>query len=254
MKRKKRLGWNKLRRRIIRYIKIYGRLLSTGITIIVLGAGNTNAANEHESLEDIHAAVKQFIRSSYDASDKVEIEIALNDSRLRLARCDTPLNVFWRDDSRKVGRTSVGIRCNGNRHWLIYAPVRIKLYKPVVTAKAPLARQHILRADDIVLEEKDVSVLLGGYLSQADQYLGRVVKRPIVAGQVLLPHMFANPLLIKRGERVTLLVENSSLQVRMQGTALQDGSAGDIIHIRNAASKRVVEGRVISTSVVKIHM
>jgi flagella basal body P-ring formation protein FlgA len=59
---------------------------------------------------------------------------------------------------------------------------------------------------------------------------------------------------VKRGEQIILVAATSAMEVRMNGTALEDASVGQTIKVKNSSSKRVVEGVVQAPGIVKVTM
>jgi flagella basal body P-ring formation protein FlgA len=69
-------------------------------------------------------------------------------------------------------------------------------------------------------------------------------KRALRAGQPLRFSQLMHPILIERGQEVTLVSGLAGVQVRMQGKALASGAAGDRILVANERSGRRLEGIV----------
>lgn len=232
-----------------RYLRVRVYLFSLLITSSCISEA---LAGEFQPLDSIHSAIRQFIQSNFQRSEDIRIGIGLNDRRLRLSLCEQALEVFWSNRAKKIGLTSVGVRCNSQSNWTIYAPVKIKHYVPIVVATTTLPRGHRLKPTDYKLEKRDISQLSSGYLTQPGQFTGYIVKRQLNPGQIILPNVLQAPKLVHRGEKVILLAELEGIQVRSQGVALQDGAEGQTISIRNSRSRRVVEGRVLAPGVVEI--
>ena len=209
-------------------------------------------AENLQSLESIHNSVIRFIKNRFDASTKIEVIVGLNEHRLRLQQCPDSLQATWSHGEQKIGNTSVRVRCAGRINWTLYVPVTIKLFKPIMVASTTLTRGEVLQESDYTFEERDISNAVNGYITSPDEYHGHLIKRPIRINQVITPHMLQIPKLIRKGERVLVLAETGTLQVRSAGIALEDGIRGDTIRIRNSVSKRVIEGRIISPGVVRI--
>jgi flagella basal body P-ring formation protein FlgA len=53
------------------------------------------------------------------------------------------------------------------------------------------------------------------------------------------------PPLVKKGDRVTLLVENDHFKITSIGEVKEEGRAGDRIKVTNMSSKREVYGKVL---------
>jgi len=88
------------------------------------------------------------------------------DRRLRLTACELPLESFAPPGKRRMGKRTVGVRCNGKHAWTIYVPVSVKVMTEVIIAKRALERGTIISAADVGLEQRDISRLHRGYLEQ----------------------------------------------------------------------------------------
>jgi flagella basal body P-ring formation protein FlgA len=64
--------------------------------------------------------------------------------------------------------------------------------------------------------------------------------------------MFAADILIKRGQRVTLIATAGGLEVRALGEALMDATPDGRIRVLNLVSRRPVEGQVESADRVRV--
>lgn len=59
------------------------------------------------------------------------------------------------------------------------------------------------------------------------------------------------PLAIERGAAVTILIQVGAVEVRAQGSALEDGRAGQLIRVRNSASGAEITAAVCDSSTVR---
>ena len=204
-----------------------------------------------------HTEVQQFVEDfvyNEMPGEDVTVSVRPLDSRLRLKRCEEPLEAFWSPGARQRGATSVGVACQGDKPWKIYVRANIKLMREVAVADRPLVRGDILAADDIRMEKRDVSRLNGGYLEDASSLVGYEVRQSVSSSALLYSRMFTAPKLIHRGDKVTVVASMGGLEVRITGKALSDGARGKMIRVRNLSSKKVVQGEVVSRGVVRIPM
>lgn len=118
----------------------------------------------------------------------------------------------------------------------------------------PPQRGHILDQTDISWARVRTNNSHTVYFTSPNQIIGKVLVRSIKTGNILAAHLLQAPRLIHRGQQVTLLVDMSGLQVRMKGHALSDAGAGDLVRVRNAKTKRVVEGTVKKAGIVQVAM
>jgi flagella basal body P-ring formation protein FlgA len=184
----------------------------------------------------------------------VEVSIDRLDPRLRLALCDQPLEGFWPKGARKMGSVSVGVRCNGSNTWSIYTRAKVAVFESVVVANRPLSRGESLDASDVELVREDLTRLSSGFYSQIEDVVGMEVRRPVRAGTVLGRGMVKAPILIHRGEKVSITASTGTVTVRMEGKALASGAKGDVITVMNLSSKHKIEATVAAPGVVKVRM
>lgn len=212
-------------------------------------AGQTN----WHSIEDIVAAAESFLESKLGATDKrVTAQAGTLDPRLKLARCDEVLEAFLRRGTKVASRTIVGIRCNGANPWKLYVPVDVIVREDVLVAVRSLPKGHQLTAADLQKEQRNVSGLATGYLTSTEQLDGQRLKRPVMGGRLITPSMLQADVVVQRGQSVTLLVKNSTLNISMTGKALSDGAVNQRIRVENLSTGRVIEGVVRSPQHVEV--
>lgn len=209
-----------------------------------------------QSLDSIRARVEAFLLEQLQPSQRqdAEIEIGRMDPRLRLRQCTAPLQAFAMGGRPTVGSTSVGVRCDDEKPWTLYVTAQVVVYDDVLVATRALRRGETLAQGDLRLARKDLSRLAYGYLTDAEAAQGQVLKRSYLAGQVVQPGHLDKPVLVKRGQQVTLHARSGGIEIHMGGEALSDGAAGERIQVRNSSSNRVVEGEVVAKGVVRVRI
>lgn len=80
------------------------------------------------------------------------------------------------------------------------------------------------------------------------------LKRTLLAKAPFTPRLLLLPVLIQRGEQVTISAQSSSLLVKTNGIALSSGTLGQKIPIRNSRSERIVEGEITGPGQVDVNM
>lgn len=225
-------------------------ILTLTICFITNSQAVSTKVQPHES---IYQGAQQFINMHYATAD-INSDIGKLDPRLKLSLCPEPLDIFWPQNHKRSGHTTLGVRCLLQPMWKIYLPVTIRIYKKIATAKQTLKRGEILGHDDITWERREISGLYQGYLENIEEYIGQITTRLITIHQPILPQALAPIKLIKRGENVILLAKLKGIEVRISGTALSDGSLSDMIKIRNLMSNRIIEGKVVAKGMAQIDM
>jgi len=122
----------------------------------------------------------------------------------------------------------------------------------VLVAKAHLPRGKVLEVQDLEVVVRDLNEAPKDVISSMEAALGKVLKRFVSQGEALRLSALEEPILIKRGQLVTILAENERLKITALGMAQENGVKGDIIKVTNVDSKKVVQGRVVEKDTVRV--
>lgn len=227
------------------------------LAALAAGSGGLHATDRgaiRQAVEGFMAGQRDKILSQYSGSTRLEYQIAGLDPRLALQPCPAPLRLEAQQQAQFGGRLNVQVSCPAGNRWMIYVPVELAVYRPVVVAMMPLARGQNIGAGDVGLKEFNVARVNGQYLTSLDAAVGMAPRRNIGQDSILLADQLDPPLLIKRGDAVMISAEGDAISVKMPGVALTDGRRGEQIRIKNTSSSRVVQARVVAPGQAHIVM
>lgn len=216
-------------------------------------AGPLQAEQQHEPLENIIRSARTFLhRATADQGGETRISVDATDSRLRLRRCEQDLSVELAPGAKLIGNTTVNVRCSAPVPWSIFVTGRVERYDGVVMVAQPISRQQIIQPSHVRLEHRQTADLFSGYYNDLSQVVGMQARRALTPGQVVIDAHIAPPLMVERGQLVTLISTSGRLTVSAQGEALENGHQGARIRVRNRASRRELEGIVEAPGIVRI--
>ena len=207
----------------------------------------------YESHEEILSAAKQYLLNEISADDsRVKITFNPLDHRLKLTRCESPLETYSTSPGGNKGKTTVEIRCPAPSPWKLYVTAILEFSTPVVVAKRDVSRGAAITEHDVELVTRDTNHLLRGYFESLSQVVGRTLRRSLRRNQVITPGQLIAQKTITRGQMVTILAGDSGIEVRMKGKALQSGNPGELIPVENLSSKKKLEARIVAAGSVRI--
>ena len=210
---------------------------------------------EFHPLEEIRQAATKFAaNNTVQLGQNSTIEAGHLDPRLRLRKCISPLSTEPLGRAGNGANMTVIVKCNGEKPWTVYVPVKVKSYLNVAVAVRPLARGLPISKSDITYEQREISRLTSGYYEDMEALIGRTPSRSLPAGGVISPRDMAIEAVISKGSRVSIMAETGGITVRMPGKALEDAGTGDQIQVENLSSKRTVIGTVLGPGIVKVAM
>jgi flagella basal body P-ring formation protein FlgA len=198
----------------------------------------------------ILAAAEHYVTGLGPPGTIVHAQAGPLDARLQLAACAGDLTPYAAPGARVQARMLVGVRCPDAGGWSILVPVIVESDAPVLVARRALARGELPGNADVGQDVRRVAGLGNQYPAKLADITGRRLKRAVAPGEALVTDALAAPVLIERGQQVTLLAQLDGIAVRAMGVALQPGGHGDRVRARNLASGKIVEGRVLDDGTI----
>ncbi|MBN1142143.1 MAG: flagellar basal body P-ring formation protein FlgA [Deltaproteobacteria bacterium] len=127
----------------------------------------------------------------------------------------------------------------------------VKAAAPVLVAAVDLPRGTLLSGGDLKTVTADVSKMRNP-CQDADELIGKKLKRTLRAGDALEREQVAFPALVKRGQVVTVCASRGALRLSATGVARSDGREGDTIRVNNNNSGKDILCRVTGPGQVKV--
>jgi flagella basal body P-ring formation protein FlgA len=122
----------------------------------------------------------------------------------------------------------------------------------VVVAKQSLPRGAVLGPNDLAVVERNSRDVPDDALTAPEQAIGMETKVALAAEAPLPRTALAPPVVVKKGDLVTMIVETAAMKLTVLGEALEPGAVGAAIKVINRSSKQAVAGKVIDNGVVLV--
>jgi flagella basal body P-ring formation protein FlgA len=125
-------------------------------------------------------------------------------------------------------------------------------WKVVPVASRPLKRGEVIGAGDVRLSKINATTMTRGSIEQIGDVVGRALVRDVGQGEIFSNLAVIVPPVIAAGSRVTMLYRHGRLEAAAVGVALEDGAERQYIKVKNEASQKIVEARVVEKGVVEV--
>lgn len=225
-----------------KYAKSIGILLSMFSFFV-------HSATESQ-IEQIRTAAEQHILSTVEqpAGGNLSVNAANIDPRIKATDCPESLDTSASSTSSTRSNINVLVECPVD-DWKVYVPVRISASVPMIVSTRQLGRGEIISASDVTTSMIELQRFRKDGFSNMDQVIGSKLKRNVRLGDVVERN---DVCVVCRNEKVTIKAVKSGMTITTQGTALQDGSAGDQVRVKNDKSQRIIEGIVTGIAEITI--
>jgi len=118
--------------------------------------------------------------------------------------------------------------------------------------KSPLIPGDVISANDVDYIDMRSSDITSSMVTEASDLVGQTPRRGINAMKPLTSSDIRLPVIVKKGDLVTMVLKNNSLSLTTQGRAMDSGAAGDAIRVMNSSSKLVVDAIITGSQTVSI--
>lgn len=134
----------------------------------------------------------------------------------------------------------------------IQIPVRVKIFREVPVAANTIRRSSVIKTNDIIYEKQDVTYYNSDDIPEASDIIGAKTKRNIAKGRIVTKSSLEQDIVIRRGEKVLIIVQTGAIRIRSNGTALQDAAKGASIRVKRVGSGSILHGRVATDGTIYV--
>jgi flagella basal body P-ring formation protein FlgA len=133
---------------------------------------------------------------------------------------------------------------------LIASPAGAASVRIVVPAH-DIARGEVIGETDLTYATVDGAALMSGVPTKMEEVKGMQARRVLAAGQPFRNDDVRRPIVITKGQSVTMQFSAPGVELTAMGRAMSEGGVGDTVTIQNPASFRMVAATVIAPGVVR---
>jgi flagella basal body P-ring formation protein FlgA len=119
---------------------------------------------------------------------------------------------------------------------------------PIVVATRSVARGDVVTAADVEVRMIEPSAKTSGQRAVIDstsKIVGMEARQPLQAGEIVFADQVQAPVIVKRGDLITVSSQSGGIRVRTSARALQEGAKGDLIEVESLQGKQHYDARVI---------
>ena len=169
-----------------------------------------------------------------------------------LAACST-LEPFLPAGSRLWGRTTVGVRCSGERPWTLYLQARVSVMATYYLAARAVAPGEVLSAADLIPRDGDLTTMPQAIVTDPSQAVGAVTLSRLAAGLPLRTDMLRGAGAVVIGQTVRVVTGGAGFSISAEGSAMNNAAPGQQVRVKTAGGQ-IISGVVKDASTVEIQL
>jgi flagellar basal body P-ring formation protein FlgA len=217
------------------------------VLVLAAAGARAEAAPWSESALALAEQAAQAAAPGY----RVEVRLGALDARLKLAPCRSVLP-YLPPGMRLWGAARIGLRCTDpGVRWNVFLPLHVDVHGPGLVASAPLAAGTRLGSEHLVPASVLLSAAPSRALVQPAQAVGRVLARPLAAGEALREADLRARQWFAAGDTVRLAAGGPGWRIHGEGQALGPGIEGQPVRVRTETG-RVISGLAVGERQVEV--
>ncbi len=147
---------------------------------------------------------------------------------------------------------SIDFYVNGEKARTLRVIGRVEVFGNVYLASRPLKQNEMLAPADLEMQKINITDAADRFATRPDQVENRRVLRDIGTHQPLEIKDLDKPLVLKRGDPVTIVYDQPGLSVTAKGQVNADAGVGDTLAVTNVASKKTIYCKVVDGQTVRV--
>ena len=213
------------------------------------GAGNVNVtaiAGNTLTSELLVQQLDEYIRNEMPwAYDEAEILCHPAGRPLKLPAGEMEVAIRHQSEYSFVGEGvfPAVVTLDGERVRSLFLKAHVEVYKPVMVAREHIAKGSPLSGERFTAQSAALSRLRTGYFLKRDALTKLQARRDIEPGTIISAEMVERPVLVRRGDDVTLKYDTPNIGVAVKMRARAMGRLGDVIVVEFPSSRKVVRVR-----------
>ncbi|MDB4279380.1 flagellar basal body P-ring formation chaperone FlgA [Paraglaciecola sp.] len=226
----------------------------TFISLIVISTftftGITVADENNTTKQQLIKEAEQFVLSQLDPNSNKTIDVIVMpiDKRVQIPICTSTLTFSSSPEALSQSNVMVKAQCNDS-DWYIFMVVKATETQPVVVISSAVSPGTLLTVNNIHVVNMNKKRLRRSTFSDIKDVVGARIKRRVLAGRPIDPN---NLCYVCKGDSVTISAGTTSMRVKTNGIALEDGRMGETIQVKNRRSDKKIHARVSNTGQVEV--
>ena len=121
----------------------------------------------------------------------------------------------------------------------------------IVTPSRDIARGEVISDADLTLGAAPNPVLAGNVITSLEAVKGMEARRPLRAGEAIAASDVRRPVVVTKGQTVTMTFDAPGVSLTAMGRAMSEGGVGDTVIVQNPASYRMVNAVITGAGTVR---
>lgn len=121
----------------------------------------------------------------------------------------------------------------------------------IIVPAHDIARGEVIAESDLTTALVDGGALMSGVVTRPDAIAGMQTRRVLRAGEPLRTDDVRRPVMVSKGQTVTMQFSAPGVELTAMGRAMGEGGVGDMVTVQNPVSFRMIAATVTGPGTVR---
>lgn len=226
----------------------------TGASQVTIRGAESRAEASQETLSQpvikkaerqVSEAIVQWLQQASGGPEKWSVAVQLDDAQARLVTKALGNLSAVGGSAPAVGRQTFEVTAgNGLKAERFSVQAEVSLPLSVVVTTHSIPRGAVIGPTDVRLEPGTPGEAKSDSFHAVEEILGSETAQALAEGAVIPKRAVRPPLLVRRGELVTVYARAAGINVRTAARAREDGSQGELVSVESLTDRRGFIARV----------
>jgi flagella basal body P-ring formation protein FlgA len=202
----------------------------------------------------VSEAIVKFLEGQVSANETWQVDVRLSDAQVRLIPVDgqkiavrggqppwTGVQKFDVTVDESAGPGSFAVSASVQQH------------PPVVVAAKAVGRGDTIRSTDLKLQRVEAGANHAEAFHAIEDVAGTEAAQAIPAGTVLQASLVRSPLMVRRGEVVTVYSRAAGIRIRVSARAREDAALGELVTVESMSDRKTYAARVCGVQEAEVY-
>jgi flagella basal body P-ring formation protein FlgA len=221
----------------------------------VLRVSTTHSPSEvRRAHQMVQAALIRHLEANATARESWTVDVELDDNALRAVLTAGKIGEISGGQPPWTGPQEFVAQLEGAGGTAALAVrAKVSVAPAVVVATRAVPRGAVIQASDVQLDRSQPLTGRTETLASLDEVIGKEAAQSLVAGRPIDKGAVRQPVLVRKGEVVTVYVRAPGVQVRTAARARDTGSQGELISVESLENRQTYLARVTGIQEAEVY-
>jgi flagella basal body P-ring formation protein FlgA len=205
------------------------------------------------AVEMLRTAIGQYLNGRTGKDEPWHVELSLTTDQAAAVLDAGPAMQITGGQAPWLGAQQFSIAPRQGGAATAKVQAEVTLPPAVVVAVRSLPRGTIVRAGDVVLQRGNKPTAQAALFTSLEEVIGQETTQAVAAGQMMDTGDVRAPVVVRRGDVVTVYVRSAGLVVRTTARSRDDGASGDLVTVESLLNRQTFFARVVGIQEVEVY-